>query len=108
MNPKQEQRLNELKEHVDDWCLLDTEHVFATTNRDRKPCVSIDGEVWTVARWLLDLKPGSPLQANHLCHTAACINVGHLYRGTQTQNMRDRFDDEKLKKIWRQRHPHAL
>lgn len=29
------------------------------------------------------------LQINHLCHRRNCVNPGHLYAGTQVENMRD-------------------
>ncbi len=40
--------------------------------------------------WILARGPiPDGLQINHHCHNRACINVEHLYLGTQKENMRD-------------------
>lgn len=46
-------------------------------------------------RKVLEFKMGRPLApgmyACHTCDTPGCINPEHLYEGTQSQNMLDRF-----------------
>lgn len=50
------------------------------------------GPRWLYAhRWVMGLRdPADGRQANHRCETRSCVNPGHIYIGTQSDNMHDR------------------
>lgn len=55
------------------------------------PSMKVNGETIRVARFILELTLGRPitkgLQALHSCDNTRCVNQGHIYEGTQSENI---------------------
>lgn len=52
----------------------------------------VKGKLWRAHRWVWTQANGpipDGLQVNHRCDTPACVNLDHLYLGTQKDNIRD-------------------
>jgi hypothetical protein len=57
------------------------------------PSMCVDGKIEKMHRWSYE-KYNGPLAGvhelvRHMCHNPACVNPGHLRKGTQSQNLRD-------------------
>lgn len=63
-----------------------------------RPCVWLNGRSVQVARLFLEVSLGEPLTESYLachkqeCGNGSCVNPGHLYKGTPSQNLRDMWE----------------
>ncbi len=84
-------RLNKRSVHKDNGCIETTwkAHSNGHTNAKWK------GRQYLAYRlaWEFYKTPiKNGMQINHKCHNGKCINVEHLYEGTQSDNMRDSYN----------------
>ena len=75
--------------HCSNGCIITT---WKKTQRGGHTLVKIQGKqklahrlAWQEFRGIIP----TGLQVNHLCNNSKCINVEHLYLGTQKENIRD-------------------
>jgi hypothetical protein len=55
----------------------------------------VRGKLWLAHRWVWTQANGpipEGMQINHHCDTPACVNLDHLYLGTQSDNTRDQIE----------------
>lgn len=76
-------------------------------------CFYVDGRDELVHRWAFRIKNGpiSPgINICHACDNPACVNVDHLFSGTQKENLQDASRKgrvNKLIKVRGEKHHHA-
>lgn len=67
----------------------------------------VRGKLWRAHRWVWTQANGpipEGMQVNHHCDNRACVNVEHLYLGTQKDNMRDALERGRMRPagdMWR-------
>lgn len=69
------------------------------------------GDHVRIARFLLGLEKGNPLEARHTCDNAWCINPDHLVAGTSQDNHDDMVERQRSnrgEKHWNYKHGQRL
>lgn len=71
----------------------ETDECLILTGHKRRPTAYLNGKTMNASRVVWIIRHGDPgdLQVNHTCHRGmeGCVNVRHMYLGTQRQNLTD-------------------
>lgn len=83
------ERIDKRKVFLENGCIITTYAQMKTNNRTD---ASINGKKTYTYRHVWELENGpipKDKQINHHCDNGACINIDHLYLGTQADNVKD-------------------
>lgn len=83
----------ELSELVHRLARTETDECLMITGHKRRPTAYLNGTVMNASRaaWIIVHGDPGDLNVNHTCHRGmeGCVNVRHMYVGTQRQNLED-------------------
>lgn len=86
--------------HVTTECLLWTS-AFNLTRNEKRPVFSYRGEAWYASRVIWTLVYGEISDGKcvlHKCDNSMCVNINHLFLGSQEENITDMLSKNRAKR----------
>ncbi len=99
-NCKLQQKLESRMVILPNGCVLICFKGKVSDHRPHIPLKSSNNNYYyaSIARVLWALEYGDvPKSLNHYCDNSLCVNIDHMYNGTQQQNMQDAQERKKIK-----------